>query len=66
MTQYDAIIIGGGHNGCRLPCKSREKVLVLERRHVPGGAAVTREYQALNTPSVPKKVSLHAQKCCAS
>ena len=44
--QYDAIIIGGGHNG--LTCaaylaKAGKKVLVLERRHVLGGAAVTEE-----------------------
>lgn len=46
MKQYDAIIIGGGHNG--LTCaaylaKAGKKVLVLERRHVLGGAAVTEE-----------------------
>ncbi len=44
--QYDAIIIGGGHNG--LVCaaylaKAGRKVLVLARRHVLGGAAVTEE-----------------------
>jgi phytoene dehydrogenase-like protein len=43
---YDAIIIGGGHNG--LACaaylaKAGRKVLVLERRHVLGGAAVSEE-----------------------
>ncbi len=43
---YDAIIAGGGHNG--LVCaaylaKAGRKVLVLERRHVVGGAAVTEE-----------------------
>lgn len=43
---YDAIVIGGGHNG--LVCaaylaKAGKKVLVLERRHVLGGAAVTEE-----------------------
>jgi phytoene dehydrogenase-like protein len=43
---YDAIIIGGGHNG--LVCaaylaKAGRKVLVLERRHLVGGAAVTEE-----------------------
>ena len=47
MTQtYDAIIIGGGHNG--LTCaaylaKAGRKTLVLERRHVLGGAAVSEE-----------------------
>ena len=47
MTQsYDAIIVGGGHNG--LTCaaylaKAGRKVLVLERRYLVGGAAVTEE-----------------------
>lgn len=44
---YDAIIIGGGHNGlvcaCYLAAK-RWKVRVLERRHIVGGAAVTEEF----------------------
>ena len=44
--KYDAVIIGGGHNG--LICaaylaKAGRKVLVLEKRHVLGGAAVTEE-----------------------
>ena len=44
--RYDAIVIGGGHNG--LTCaaylaRAGRKVLVLERRHVLGGAAVTEE-----------------------
>lgn len=43
---YDAIIVGAGHNG--LVCanylaKSNKKVLILERRHVIGGAAITEE-----------------------
>jgi len=47
MTQsYDAIVVGGGHNG--LTCaaylaKAGRKVLVLERRHLVGGAAVSEE-----------------------
>jgi len=47
MTQrYDCIVIGGGHNG--LVCaaylaRAGKRVLVLERRHVLGGACVTEE-----------------------
>src|SRR5262250_756172 len=43
---YDAIVIGGGHNGlthAAYLARSGKKVLVLERRHVLGGAAVTEE-----------------------
>jgi phytoene dehydrogenase-like protein len=45
-NQYDAIIIGGGHNGLTTAAylaKSGKKVLVLERRHVLGGCTVTEE-----------------------
>lgn len=43
---YDAVIVGGGHNG--LVCgaylsRAGMDVLVLERRHLVGGAAVTEE-----------------------
>uniref|UniRef100_UPI00398EC629 pyridine nucleotide-disulfide oxidoreductase domain-containing protein 2 n=1 Tax=Pristiophorus japonicus TaxID=55135 RepID=UPI00398EC629 len=44
--QYDALIIGGGHNGLVAAAylqKSGVKTAVLERRHVIGGAAVTEE-----------------------
>jgi len=43
---YDAIVIGGGHNGlvnAAYLAKAGKRVLVLERRHVLGGAAVTEE-----------------------
>ncbi len=45
--QYDALIIGGGHNG--LVCafylaKAGMKVRIVERRDVVGGAAVTEEF----------------------
>src|SRR5438034_426840 len=47
MSQkYDIIVIGGGHNGlvnAAYLAKAGKKVLVLERRHVVGGAAVTEE-----------------------
>jgi phytoene dehydrogenase-like protein len=45
-THYDAIVIGGGHNGlvnAAYLARAGKKVLVLERRHVLGGAAVTEE-----------------------
>jgi phytoene dehydrogenase-like protein len=44
--KYDAIVIGGGHNGLTAAAylaRAGRKVLVLERRHVLGGAAVTEE-----------------------
>jgi phytoene dehydrogenase-like protein len=43
---YDAIIIGGGHNGlvsAAYLARAGLKTLVLEKRHVLGGAAVTEE-----------------------
>lgn len=46
-TKYDVIVIGSGHNG--LVCgaylsKAGLKTLVLERRNIIGGAAVTEEF----------------------
>jgi len=46
MTNYDAIVIGAGHNGlvnAAYLARAGRKVLVVERRHVVGGAAVTEE-----------------------
>jgi phytoene dehydrogenase-like protein len=46
MPRYDAIVIGGGHNGLvTAACLARagRKVLVLERRELVGGCAVTEE-----------------------
>src|SRR5499426_4082059 len=43
---YHAIVIGAGHNGLTAAAylaRAGKKVLVLERRHVLGGAAVTEE-----------------------
>uniref|UniRef100_A0AC34Q5I8 Pyridine nucleotide-disulfide oxidoreductase domain-containing protein 2 n=1 Tax=Panagrolaimus sp. JU765 TaxID=591449 RepID=A0AC34Q5I8_9BILA len=44
--RYDAIIVGGGHNGLTAAAylaKAGKKVAVFEKRHVLGGAAVTEE-----------------------
>jgi len=46
-VRYDAIVIGGGHNGLVCACYlagAGLKVRVLERRAVVGGAAVTEEF----------------------
>ncbi len=45
-SKYDVIVIGGGHNGltnAAYLARAGRKVLVLERRNVLGGAAVTEE-----------------------
>ena len=44
--RYDAVVIGGGHNGlvnAAYLAKAGLKVLVLERRHLLGGATLTEE-----------------------
>ena len=73
--KYDAIIIGAGHNG--LVCafylaRAGMKVLVLERRGVVGGAAVTEEFHpgfrnsvasyavSLLNPKIIAEMDLHA------
>lgn len=46
VTKYDAIIIGGGHNGlvtAAYLARAGKKVLVLEQRYLVGGASVTEE-----------------------
>jgi phytoene dehydrogenase-like protein len=76
LVSHDIIIIGGGHNG--LTCaaylaKAGLKVLVLERRDVVGGAAVTEEFYpgfrnsvasytvSLLNPKVIADLELHRQ-----
>jgi phytoene dehydrogenase-like protein len=46
MPKYDAVIVGGGHNGlvtAAYLARAGRKVLVLERRELVGGCAVTEE-----------------------
>ena len=45
-VRFDAIIVGAGHNGlvtAAYLARAGRRVLVLERRHVVGGACVTEE-----------------------
>src|SRR5436190_272522 len=45
-NHYDAIIVGGGHNGLvngAYLAKAGLKTLIIERRHLVGGAAITEE-----------------------
>lgn len=53
METYDVVIIGAGHNG--LVCaayllKAGYRVLVLEKRSIPGGAATTEELMPEEAP----------------
>ena len=52
-ARYDAIVIGAGHNG--LTCafylaRAGRRTLVLDRRSVVGGCAVTEEIDAERAP----------------
>jgi phytoene dehydrogenase-like protein len=49
MDRYDAIVIGGGHNGLvngAYLARGGLRTLILERRHLVGGAAITEEIRA--------------------
>jgi phytoene dehydrogenase-like protein len=46
MPHYDVVVVGAGHNGLTCACylaKAGRKVLVLERRHIVGGAVCTQD-----------------------
>ncbi len=46
MDRYDAIVVGGGHNGLvngAYLARAGLKTLILERRHLVGGAAISEE-----------------------
>jgi len=53
LKTWDAIVIGAGHNGLTTAfylAKSRLRTLVLERRELVGGCAVTEEIDPENAP----------------
>jgi phytoene dehydrogenase-like protein len=70
MSQYDALVIGAGHNGLvaawRL-ARAGLKVRVVERRGIVGGAAVTEEFwPGFRNSSCSYTVSLLSPKVIAA
>jgi len=62
MTSFDAIVVGGGHNGLTAAAhlaRAGMKVRVLERRELLGGACVTEEF------SPGRRVSRASPTSCA-
>ncbi|MBN1453640.1 MAG: NAD(P)/FAD-dependent oxidoreductase [Anaerolineales bacterium] len=55
MKNYETIIIGAGHNGlvsAAYLAKASKKVLVLERRAIPGGTLVTEEFDGFKADTL--------------
>ena len=51
MDRYDAIVVGGGHNGLvngAYLARGGLKTLILEQRHLVGGAAITEELRPVS------------------
>ncbi|NEP05404.1 MAG: NAD(P)/FAD-dependent oxidoreductase [Okeania sp. SIO2G4] len=59
QKNYDAVIVGGGHNGLIAACylaKAGKSVLVLEQQDTVGGAVVSRQL----FPGIEAKLSVYA------
>ncbi len=55
MNQYDVLIIGAGHNGLTAAAylaKAGRRVLVLERREIPGGTLVSEDFDGFTADMV--------------
>jgi phytoene dehydrogenase-like protein len=55
MNNYDAIVIGAGHNGlvsAAYLAKAGKRVLVLEHRDIPGGTLVTEEFDGFKADTL--------------
>jgi len=65
LKQYDAIIIGAGHNGlicANYLAKKGQKVLVLEASDKPGGLAATREFHEGFKTTVAQTINVFSEK----